>query len=736
MFVITANIRVMTIFIITLIIAIFSTLGLLAIRSSVYSWLCFFATLTITLQINRILPNWFCGLSWLLISISMVFSVEQIRYKWLSTKLLEFMTKKFKKFIPMLAQDQLVVGSMSKFEMDLFHGSLDVNALLHTPNYDLTNQEQNFLNNQVEELCKILNDWKITQDKIRLPADVWDYLKNNRFFCMNLPAEVGGLGFSLRAVFEVIQKIATHNITAAVMVMVPNSINLSKILLDYGTKAQIEHYLPKLTAGEYIPSLVLAAHNSNNKGVICYKKFQDQEVLGVCLNWEHDCIALAPIANLLVLSVNLYDPHDFLCLNKKELGNNFCLVPSNLPNVFNNIKRAASQDFLNGPTKGREVFIPLNYVLGSKEVFGQNAQIIINNLLITKNITCLALSSAISKLCFKNISAHVVVNNINRVDDTTKLAKIGGYNYMLVAARELLLTVVRSNNCSDTFVTMMRHHINNISKNIFNNTIDIYKGNITLGIKNYLAISYQDVFAGRHTLDTLEQQGLLKIIIKSHQFLKAELESLQTKDVGLFDHYFFNHISYTLGNFAKLLLHVFSNKVFFGNLTRIKNNYFQKYYKDVKLFSVLFANLLDISLLYLDQLSDKDHRLLARLLDIFKHLFMICAVIKYYSKHKTEPREEYFAIWSTQVCLYNIQQAIIGFLHNFPNKLLAKLLNIVIFPLGKKYYMPNDELDLFIKNTIINNSNIRTRLLFGCYFAVTDHLEFAFRQKAAQETLC
>lgn len=695
-----------------------------------YSWLCFLATVTITLQFTKILPNWLSGLSWLLISTGTVFSIDKIRYKWLTVKLLSFATKKATRFIPFLTNDSSFIESTSKFEADVFRGYLDVNALLHTPNYELTNKEHEFLNYQVEELCKILNDWKITQDKIRLPSEVWEYLKTNRFFCLHLPVEAGGLGFSLQAVFAIIQKIATHNITVAVTVMVPNSINLAKLLLDYGTKTQIEHYLPRITAGEYIPSLVLATNN-NNKGIICYRKYQDQEILGVCLNWEHDCVALAPITNLLLLSIHLYDPNDFLCLNKKDLGNNFCLVPTNLPNVFNSLKRVASQDFLNGPTRGKDVFIPLDFVLGNKEIFGQNWQIIINNLLITKDITCLALSSAISKLCFKNISAHVAVNSVNYIDNTTKLAKIGGYNYMLVAARDLLLTIARSNNCSYNFVNMIRSYINHISKNIFNYTIDVYKGNITLAIKNHLAISYQNVFAG---MENVEQLDLLPIIIKSHQFLKAELEAIQAHDVGLFDHYLFKHISYSASNFAKLLLHVCSNKVFFGKLETIKNNNFQQYYKDVKLFSILFSCLLEMSLLYIDRASNKDQRLLARLLDIFKYLFMICAVIKYYSRHKTEPMEEHFAIWSTQICLYNIEQATIEFLQNFPNKLWAKLLYILLLPFGKKYYMPNDDLDCFISNSIIKNSNIRARLLSGCYIAITDHLELAFKQSSAQGT--
>ena len=155
----------------------------------------------------------------------------------------------------------------------------------------------------------------------------------------------------------------------------------------------------------------------------------------------------------------------------------------------------------------------------------------------------------------------------------------------------------------------------------------------------------------------------------------------------------------------------------------------------------MLACLVELSLFKFNDLLKHNERLSKRLWDIFRHLCMGCAVIKYYKnykkdqdqdqdkyKDKEDSKELYFASWSLQVCLYNIQQAIVELLQNFHNKFLGKLISLLIFPFGKKYKMPDDELEYKISDIITKNSDIRTKLLSGCYIAETDNLEIAFKK--------
>ena len=377
------------------IIAIFSILGLLAIRGSLYNWLFFLSLITITLQSTMILPQWGSILLWGTILIGIIFSIDSVRQKLFSIyclKALQNILPQINSELSNVGQEEIPMTDGDVWvEADLLRGNLNLKALLLGVGSELTAKEKAFLNNQVEVLCQMLSHWKVSQDKLKLPTQVWEYLIQQKFLAMNIPIEFDGLGFSANARFEIIQKIATRSITVAVTVMVPNSIELAKLLLTYGTKLQIANYLPKLITAEYIPALAL--DSNQNTGVVCYQRYLGQEVLGIRLNWDENYIALAPIATLLVLSIKLYDPNDFLCLNKSDLGKNICLVPTNLPNIFNNLKNGSvNQDFLNGSITGKNVFVPISCLVGSKEFIGQHWNKMIDCLSVGKDVSFLALN--------------------------------------------------------------------------------------------------------------------------------------------------------------------------------------------------------------------------------------------------------------------------------------------------------------------------------------------------------
>jgi len=65
-----------------------------------------------------------------------------------------------------------------------------------------------------------------------------------QFFATIIPKHHGGLGFSAYAHSEVIRKLSSCSICAAVTAMVSNSLGPGELLLQFGTKAQRNYWLP------------------------------------------------------------------------------------------------------------------------------------------------------------------------------------------------------------------------------------------------------------------------------------------------------------------------------------------------------------------------------------------------------------------------------------------------------------------------------------------------------------
>ncbi|MEB0141379.1 acyl-CoA dehydrogenase family protein, partial [Undibacterium sp. CCC2.1] len=80
---------------------------------------------------------------------------------------------------------------------------------------------------------------------------------------------------------------------AAISVMVPNSLGPAELLLEYGTDAQKDHYLPRLAAGDEIPCFALTSPYAGSDaaaipdiGVVCQGLHQGQQTLGFRVTWD------------------------------------------------------------------------------------------------------------------------------------------------------------------------------------------------------------------------------------------------------------------------------------------------------------------------------------------------------------------------------------------------------------------------------------------------------------------
>lgn len=234
----------------------------------------------------------------------------------------------------------------------------------------------------------------------RPAAEVWEFIKRNKFLGMIIPKEYGGLGFSPYAHSEVVRKISSRSVTAAVTVMVPNSLGPGELLMHFGTKEQRDKWLPGLAEGSEIPCFGLTSPEAGSDaasmidtGIICKGTFNGKETLGLRLNWHKRYITLGPVATLLGLAFKAYDP-DHLIGSEEELGITVALIPTDLPGVSIGRRHLpAMQVFQNGPNWGKDVFIPMDFIIGGQERIGQGWKMLMTALAAGRGISLPSQSS-------------------------------------------------------------------------------------------------------------------------------------------------------------------------------------------------------------------------------------------------------------------------------------------------------------------------------------------------------
>lgn len=340
-------------------------------------------------------------------------------------------------------------------EANLFQGKPKWQQLLSYPPHNLTQEEQAFLDNQVTTLCNMIDDWQITQYDYDLSEHAWNYIKTAGFFGILIPKEYGGLGFSSLASSTIVQKVATKSSTAAVIVMVPNSLGPAELLLNYGTDAQKQQYLRKLAKGVEVPCFGLTsplagsdASSLIDEGIVTRGQFNGQNVIGLRLNWNKRYITLAPVATVIGLAVKVRDP-DHILGAETELGITVVLMPADLPGIEIGKRHfPLNQPFMNGPTRGKDVFVPLDFVIGGQERIGKGWQMLVECLAAGRGISLPAVSTATGKHCFTTCGAYAKLRqqfglSIGKFEGVAAaLARIGGLTYMLEATRTLTLGAI------------------------------------------------------------------------------------------------------------------------------------------------------------------------------------------------------------------------------------------------------------------------------------------------------
>ena len=669
------------------------------------------------------------GLFWLaFVAVAIVANLKSVRQSLLSGPIFKI----YKKLLPQMSQTEkeaLEAGTVW-WDGDLFSGKPEWNKLLDYPAAKLTAEEQAFIAGPTEELCGMVNEWQITHELYDLPPPVWQFIKDKGFLGMIIPKEYGGLGFSAYAHSQVVMKISTRSGTAAISVMVPNSLGPGELLLHYGTQDQKNYYLPRLAKGLEIPCFALTAPDAGSDaasmpdaGIVCKQMWEGKETLGVRVTWEKRYITLGPVATILGLAFKCFDP-DKLIGDKTDLGITCALIPTSHKGV--NIGRRhypLNGAFMNGPNSGKDVFIPMDWIIGGQAMLGEGWRMLMECLAAGRSISLPAQSIAAGKFASMACGAYSRVRQqfktpIGKFEGIEEpLARIGGYTYLMDACRTVTAGALDMGEKPSVLSAISKYHMTERMRIVINDAMDIHGGKgICLGPNNYLGRAYQMT----PVAITVEGANILTrslIIfgqgaIRCHPWVLKEMKAAGEDSLDKFDEAFWGHIKFTISNAARSMWTGITGA---RGLASPACEDTKRYYQQMTRFSTAFALLADVSMFVIGGSLKRKEKLSARLGDVLSLLYLSSCALKFYDQRGRQTDELPLLRWALYDCSFKIQVAMDGIIANFPNRPIAFLLRRLVFPRGLTLIQPGDQMGHEVADLLIQPSAARSRLIAGIY---------------------
>lgn len=683
------------------------------------------------------IPAWFRW-SYGVLTVSLAgFAIKPLRRLLISNRLYSV----YRRLMPTLStteQEALDAGTVW-WDAELFSGKPRWRRLLRQPAPFLSERELEFINGPVEELCLMLDDWEIADELKDLPQPVWDFIREKGFFSMIIPQQYGGLEFSAQGNSAVVMKLASCNITAAVTVMVPNSLGPGELLMHYGTDAQREYYLPRLASGQEIPCFALTsplagsdAGSMPDHGIVCKQEFEGEQVLGLRLTWDKRYITLAPVATLLGLAFRTLDP-DGILGGEKDLGITCALIPTDTPGVnIGNRHLPVGAVFMNGPARGKDVFIPMDWIIGGQERIGQGWRMLMQSLAAGRAISLPSMGVASSKMASALTGAYARIRNqfgvpvgyFGGVEEP--LSRIGGRTYRMDSARLLTLIALDKGEKPGVLSAINKYQLTEGSRQCIIDAMDIHGGKgIIQGPNNYLARAYQALPISI----TVEGANILTrsmIIfgqgaIRAHPFLLKEMHAVggvaDSKSRRDFDNALFGHVGYSVSNAVRSIL--LGLTAAYMSPAPVRGAHAQ-YYRQLTRFSAAFAFVADSVLLLLGGKFKFKEKLSGRLADVLIHLYMCSAMLKRFEDDGRPEADMPFLAWAMEDSLYIIQQSLLGVLRNLPLPFIGRILRVVIFPFGTPYCGPSDKAVKAVAKLLLSESPSRDRLTAGVFVSDRD----------------
>lgn len=590
-------------------------------------------------------------------------------------------------FLPTISQTEKTAIESGTVWVDgeLFSGKPDFKRMLEEGYPDLSDEERAFLDGPVDELCRMTDDWEISQDR-GLKQEVWDYLKRERFFGLIIPKEYGGLGFSALANSAVVAKLSARSQVLGITVMVPNSLGPAELLIHYGTEEQKSYYLPRLAKGEEIPCFALTEPNAgSDAGAISAsgEVFRgDDGKLYLRLNWNKRYITLAAISTVIGLAFRLKDPNNLLGKGENP-GITCALVPSNKEGVkLDHRHDPMGVPFWNCPTEGQDVVVPIDAIIGGVDGVGKGWRMLMESLAAGRGISLPATSTGAAKHIYRTVGAHAAVRRqfglpIGKFEGVEEpLARIGGLTYVLEAARRYTCGAIDQGAKPAVVTAMMKYNATEISRRLINDGMDVMAGNgISRGPRNVLASGY----VGMPIAITVEGANILtrtlmifgQGAIRCHPYILDEIDALERNDLDAFDRSFWAHVGHVLSNGMRMAGLTLTR----GGLARSPvDGVAAPYYRRLAWASAAFAFYADVALATLGGSLKRKEKLAGRYADIFSWMYLANATLVRFEMEGRRDEDIPFLIWGMEYAFHKIQVAFEGLFDNLNVPGLAPLL--------------------------------------------------------------
>jgi acyl-CoA dehydrogenase len=689
------------------------------------------------------------GLLWLLLMLLWLLNVRPLRIALISRPFM----RSYRRLLPSMSdteRDALEAGTVW-WEGELFTGNPDWRKLHAAPPPKLSAEEQAFLDGPVETLCAMLDDFDITHRRADLPPQVWEYLKSQGFFAMIIPKRYGGLEFSTYAHSCVLVKLATRSVTCASTVAVPNSLGPGELLNHYGTEEQKQHYLPRLARGEEIPCFALTGPRVGSDaaaipdtGVVCRGTWQGREIVGLKLNFSKRYITLAPIATVIGLAFRMFDPERLLG-DKTDYGITCALIPRDVPGIEIGRRHfPLNIPFQNGPIRGRDVFVPIESIIGGLKMAGSGWRMLVEQLSVGRSISLPASATGGAMVGVFATGAYARIRRqfgtaIGRFEGVEQVvARMLGHAYIIDAARSVTTAAIDAGEKPAVPAAILKYHATEYARRIADDAMDVHGGKgIMLGPSNYLGRFYQSV----PIAITVEGANILTrnlIIfgqgaIRCHPYVRREMTAVKDTDrkrgISEFDAALFGHIGFAISNAARSLIMALT----LARIERVpESGPTRRYYQHIERFSASFALVTDIAMLTLGGYLKKKETLSARFGDVLSSMYLASMVLKHHQNEGSPSEDLPVVEWACRELLYEAQEQLHSVLRNFPNRLLAAVARLLVFPRGLTYFAPADRLGRKVADLVLSDSETRRRLSRFLYLAPTPDNPLAALQQALQ----
>jgi acyl-CoA dehydrogenase len=621
------------------------------------------------------------------------------------------------------------------WDAELFQGDPNWKELTELEATELTEEEQSFVDNEVETLCAMVDTHEI-QSTHDLPKEVWKYIFDKGFLGLIIPKEFNGKGFSHFAHAIIVGRLSSASQFLGIAVMVPNSLGPGELLLKYGTDEQKQHYLPRLAEGKEIPCFGLTstvagsdAGSLIDNGIVCYDKFEGKEVLGLRLNWEKRYITLAPIATVIGLAFKAYDPDNLLpddhpLYKKNDLGITCALIPRSTKGLSIGTRhKPIGEPFQNGPIYGKDVFIPMDWVIGGENMIGHGWRMLMECLSVGRGISLPVTGASATQAMLLTTSTYsqtreqfgIPIAKMEGIQE--KLSNLASNAFRATANINLSTWALDAGHRPSIISAIVKYRNTQLLQSSSIDAMDVHGGRAVMeGKRNYVS----KVYSGAPVAITVEGANILtrslmifgQGLIRCHKTMLDELRALhgESKDsITKFDQALVNHVGSFINNIARAILFSWTR----GRLAKPYGDHNTKvYYRNLSVLSAKFACLTDIASLLLGGSLKRKEMISGRFADSISAMYEISSCLKLYEeKFLDDENAKHILKLSVLKLINEADTSMLKNIEALPINRVAKwFLRILFFPFSVTSSQVNDKLIINTSKSILDTDWIENNL--------------------------